>query len=243
VESTHNRGLKTCNILQGVISGKEGFMRVLAFSDLHGSIDMVVRILASEGNFDVVILAGDITTAGTPSQLEKAIRRIEAFGKPVLAVAGNMDSLALERKLELLGVSIDSRGVVIGDVGFFGVSAAPASPLRTLNEISEREIMERAEAGWKGVVAARWKIFVPHAAPKDTALDITLAGKHAGSSAVRDFIRQRKPDATICGHIHEARGIDKIAGMPVVNCGPAGKGYYVVMTVGAILNLENRSFQ
>jgi uncharacterized protein len=216
-------------------------MRVLAFSDLHGSIEMVLRILALERTFDLVILAGDITTGGTPSELEDAIRRIEAFGKPVLAVAGNMDSLALERKLEQLGVSIDSRGVVIGEAGFFGVSAAPASPLRTLNEISEREIMDRAEAGWKGVAAARWKIFVPHAAPKDTAVDLAHSGKHVGSTAVRDFIRKRNPDATICGHIHEARGIDKIAGLPVINCGPAGKGYYVVMTIGEILELENRS--
>jgi hypothetical protein len=216
-------------------------MRVIAFSDLHGSTDSVLRILAFERTFDLVILAGDITTAGTPTELERTIRWIEAFGKPVLAVAGNMDSLALERKLEQLGVSIDSRGVVIGEVGFFGVSAAPASPLRTLNEISEREIMNRAEAGWKGVAAARWKIFVPHAAPKDTSVDLAHSGKHVGSTAVRDFIRKRKPDATICGHIHEARGIDRIAGLPVVNCGPAGKGYYVVMTIGEILELENRS--
>jgi hypothetical protein len=27
----------------------------------------------------------------------------------------------------------------------------------------------------------------------------------------------------------------------VINCGPAGKGYYVVMTIGEILELENRS--
>ncbi len=216
-------------------------MRVLAFSDLHGSIEVVERVLTLEKRFDLVILAGDITTGGTPSELEKAIRRIEAFQKPVLAVAGNMDPLSLERKLVQLGVSIDSRGVVIGEAGFFGVSAAPASPLHTLNEISEREIMARAEAGWKGVAAAHWKIFVPHAAPKGTALDRARSGKHVGSSAVRDFIRLRKPDATICGHIHEARGIDKIAGLPVINCGPAGKGYYAVVTIEDIIELENRS--
>jgi Icc-related predicted phosphoesterase len=216
-------------------------MRVLAFSDLHGSIDIVERILTLERTFDAVILAGDITTVGTPSQLESAIRRVEAFGKPVMAVAGNMDPLALERKLEHLGVSIDSRGRLIGDVGFFGVSAAPASPLRTPNEISEREITDRAEAGWKDVAPARWKIFVPHASPKDTALDLVHPGKHVGSSAVRDFIQRRKPDATICGHIHEARGMDRIGGMPVVNCGPAGKGYYVVMTIGDIIEIENRA--
>ena len=125
-------------------------MRVLAFSDLHGSIEMVERVLALERIFDLVILAGDITTAGTPTELEKAIRRVEAFRKPVLAVAGNMDPLPLERKLEQIGVSIDSRGVVIGEAGFFGVSAAPASHLHTPNEISEREIMSRAEAGVEG---------------------------------------------------------------------------------------------
>ena len=216
-------------------------MRVLAFSDLHGSIEIVERVLALERSFDLVILAGDITTVGTSSEVEKAIRRVEAFGKPVLAVAGNMDPLALERKLAQLGVSIDSRGVVIADAGFFGVSAAPVSPMHTPNELSEREIMDRAEAGWRGVASARWKIFVPHASPRDTLLDLTHGGKHVGSTAVRDFIRRRKPDATICGHIHEARGIDQVEGTPVVNCGPAGKGFYAVMTIGETILVENRS--
>jgi Icc-related predicted phosphoesterase len=30
----------------------------------------------------------------------------------------------------------------------------------------------------------------------------------------------------ICGHIHEARGIDMIGTTRIVNCGPAGKGEY-----------------
>jgi hypothetical protein len=218
-------------------------MRVLAFSDLHGSIDIVERVLALERGFDAVVLAGDITTAGTPSELEKTIGRVAAFRKPVLAVAGNMDPLPLERKLQQLGVSIDSRGVTIGEAGFFGVSAAPATPMHTPNELSEREIMARAEAGWKCVTAARWKIFVPHAAPKDTALDLLPSGKHAGSLAIRDFIRRRKPDATICGHIHEARGVDTVDGKPAVNCGPAGKGYYAVMTIGDEIVLENCSLR
>ena len=216
-------------------------MRILGFSDMHGSIEIVERILALERRFDLVIIAGDITTVGTPTELEKSIRRVEAFGKPVLAVAGNMDPLPLERKLEQIGVSIDSRGVLIGDVGFFGVSGAPASPLNTPNEISEREITDRAEKGWKAVAAARWKIFVPHASPKDTALDRVKGGKHVGSTAVRDFIVRRKPDATICGHIHEARGMDEIAGKKVANCGPAGKGYYVVLTIDETVKMENRS--
>ncbi|HUI09224.1 MAG TPA: metallophosphoesterase [Bacteroidota bacterium] len=218
-------------------------MRVLAFSDLHGSIDLVERVLVLERSFDLVVLAGDITTAGTTSEITKAIERVGVFRKPVVAVAGNMDPLPLERALERLGVSIDSRGAVFGDAGFFGVSAAPESPMRTPNEISEREIMDRAEAGWKAVAAARWKIFVPHASPRDTLLDLTHSGEHAGSTAVRDFILRRKPDAVICGHIHEARGIDTINGVPAVNCGPAGKGYYALVTIGETITMENRSLK
>jgi len=218
-------------------------MRVLAFSDVHGSIEIVERVLVLERSFDLVVLAGDITTNGTTSEITKAIERVGVFQKPVVAVAGNMDPLPLERALVRLGVSIDSRGVVIGEAGFFGVSAAPESPMRTPNEISEREIMDRAEAGWKGVASARWKIFVPHAAPRDTLLDLSHGGMHFGSTAVRDFILRRKPDAVICGHIHEARGIDTVGGAPAINCGPAGKGYYALVEIGETITLENRSLK
>jgi len=218
-------------------------MRVIAFSDIHGSIEIVERVLVLERAFDLVVLAGDITTAGTTSEITKAIERVGVFRKPVIAVAGNMDPLPLERALMRLGVSIDSRGAVHGDVGFFGVSGAPETPMRTPNEISEREIMDRAEAGWKSVAAARRKIFVPHAAPRDTLLDLAHGGKHFGSTAVRDFILRRKPDAVICGHIHEARGIDTVGGVPSVNCGPAGKGYYAVIEINDKITLENRSLK
>jgi len=32
-------------------------------------------------------------------------------------------------------------------------------------------------------------------------------GRHAGSTAVRDFIRQYQPGHFFCGHIHEAEGV------------------------------------
>jgi len=218
-------------------------MRVLAFSDVHGSIEMVERVLVLERTFDLIVLAGDITTAGTTSEITKAIERVSVFRKPVAAIAGNMDPLPLERTLKRLGVSIDSSGAVYGNAGFFGVSGCPESPMRTPNELSEREIMDRAEAGWKSVAAARWKIFVPHTAPHDTLLDLTHSGIHAGSTAVRDFVLRRKPDAVICGHIHEACGMDTVGGVPAINCGPAGKGRYAVVTIGESIAMENRSLR
>ena len=128
-----------------------------------------------------------------------------------------------------LGVSINACGRVIGDVGFFGVSAAPVSVLRTPNEITEEEIMRRAEQGWTDVAACRQTVFVPHAPPAGTALDRLRDGRHVGSTAVREFIERRAPDLVVCGHIHEARGTDRIGSTLIANCGPAGKGFFAVL--------------
>ena len=214
-------------------------MRIIAFTDIHGSFDTVEGILRREKDFDVVVIGGDLTTYGTSSQAEMAIRRFQAFGKPVLLVAGNMDPAPVEDAIVRMDVSIDGRGVVLGEVGFFGVSAAPFSPLNTPNEISEDEIRARADRGWKDVEPARWKIFVPHSPPKDTRLDRIYSGLHVGSTAVREFTLQNAPDVMICGHIHEARGRDSLGETSLVNCGQAGKGYYAVVNIDNEITVQS----
>jgi hypothetical protein len=202
---------------------------LLAFSDIHGAYRDVDRAISAHGAFDAIILAGDLTTVGTAREAREAIRLMLAHGKPVMTVAGNMDPGPVEEEFRALGVSIDARGRTIGGIGFFGVSAAPVSALRTPNEITEEEILRRAEQGWSEVAGCARKVFVPHAPPAGTALDRLRDGRHVGSSAVREFIERRRPDVVICGHIHEARGIDRIESTLIVNCGPAGKGSYAVL--------------
>ncbi|HTR80948.1 MAG TPA: metallophosphoesterase, partial [Bacteroidota bacterium] len=193
-------------------------MQILALTDIHGSYETMESIIKAEPAADVIVLGGDITTNGNSSEMNEALRRARYFGKRVLAVCGNMDPFPLDDVIKKAGVSINAKGVVIGDVGFFGVSAAPSSFLRTPNEISEAEIEGRAKNGWVDVASARWKIFVPHAPPSNTSLDKTFFGKHVGSTSVRTFIETRQPDVVICGHIHEARGEDAIDKSKIVNC-------------------------
>jgi Icc-related predicted phosphoesterase len=214
-------------------------LRILAVSDVHGSYNNVDVILSHEASCDVLIIGGDLTTYGTAGEATTAIKHIQSFGKPVFAVGGNMDPPQLEDTFVQLGVSINGRGVIVNGVGFFGVSAAPISPLKTPNEVPEEEIKRRADAGWEEVLDARWKIFVPHAPPHDTKVDIVASGRHVGSTAVRRFVETNQPDVVVCGHIHEARGMDSIGKTKIINCGLAGRGLYGMIHIDDAISVKS----
>ncbi len=219
---------------------EEGRMRILAFSDIHGSYDRTYAIIEKERLFDVVLVAGDLTTHGTPDEAEEVIIRLKEYGKPVVLVAGNMDPPVLESTFEKLHVSIDGRARTIDSVAFFGVSGSPVTPMRTPYELSEEEIMVRAQRGWEQARGATTKVFVPHAPPRNTKVDKVLMGIHVGSTAVRSFIEQYKPDIVVCGHIHEARGQHEIGPTEIVNCGPVAKGYYAVIDIGKQITIKSK---
>ncbi len=213
-------------------------MKILALSDIHGAFKSVESILERESDCSAVILSGDLTTNGTVTQARDAVKRFLQFGKPLFAVSGNMDQPETDAALEELGVGVNGRGLMLDQIGVFGVSASPFTPLHTPYEISEEEIALRAHAGWKDIQSARTTIFVPHAPPAHTKIDVLANGEHAGSAAVRKFIEQHEPTLVVCGHIHEARGIDTLGNSTLVNCGPAGRGYYAVITVAKEVHVE-----
>ena len=63
------------------------------------------------------------------------------------------------------------------------------------------------------------KIFISHTPPYGI-LDRTGSGIRAGSKALRNFIRDADMELVICGHVHEAKGIEKWQGKLIVNPGP-----------------------
>ncbi|OPY81775.1 MAG: Calcineurin-like phosphoesterase superfamily domain protein [Syntrophorhabdus sp. PtaU1.Bin153] len=52
-------------------------------------------------------------------------------------------------------------------------------------------------------------VYVIHAPPYATKLDVLRNGRHAGSRSVRDFIENYGPPLTLHGHIHESRHMTK----------------------------------
>jgi len=206
-------------------------MKILAISDIHGAYGKAEAIIKNEAA-DVVILAGDLTTVGSVKEAERAIGQLASAASRLLAIAGNMDLPQHDELFVRLGVSIAGRGVEIGGVGFFGVSASPFTPMHTPYEIPEEEIAARLAAGYGEIRHCRRKVLIPHAPPYGTRVDIVHAGYHVGSTAVREMIETAEPDVVICGHIHEGRGEDTIGATKIVNCGSAADGYYAVIHIG-----------
>ena len=213
-------------------------MRIAYVVDVHDRFDAVPDVLSRTGPVDVLVVGGDITTFGTPDDAERAIASWRPLAPGLMAVAGNCDSPEIDARLVDLGVSLDARGVVLDGVGLFGASAAPHSPLHTPYEVPDEELGRRAEAGLADLDGARVRIFCPHSPPYDTACDRLRDGRHVGSRALRDFVDREQPDLLLCGHIHEARGLDDVGRTRVVNPGPVASGHYALVEAGDDVSVE-----
>jgi len=205
---------------------------------VHGHADAVADVVAALGGLDLLIVGGDITTAGTPDDAEEAIRSWLPLAPRLLALAGNMDSPEIDDRLAELGVALDGRGVNFGDIGVFGVSAAPISPLATPYELADDELERRIAQGYAALDGCRVTVFCPHAPPAGTACDRLASGEHVGSAVVRAFVEREQPDLVLCGHIHEARGTDVVGTSRIVNPGPVRAGHYAVAEIDGEVNVR-----
>jgi uncharacterized protein len=213
-------------------------MKIAYVVDVHDRFGSVPTAMAQIGAIDVLIVGGDITTGGGPDDAERAIEGWRALAPRLLALAGNMDSAAIDARLVEVGVSLDARGFEFGDVGVFGASGAPLSPLRTPYELSDGELERRIERGFAAVQDCRVRIFCPHAPPARTACDRLRSGEHVGSEVIRAFVERTQPGLVLCGHIHESRGLDEIGRSRIVNPGPVSAGHYAVVEVDGELSVR-----
>ena len=194
-------------------------MRILAISDIHGRSLRPAAALARDA--DLLIIAGDITQFGGKKE---ALRSLDALTgqTPVCAVFGNCDHKEVALALEERGISVHGRSATFGEVVVTGVSGAPSSPFGTPGEYDEDEL----RALLVPPPAGRTSVLVTHAPAFGTALDIAPAAGHIGSHAIRDYILATRPALHVCGHVHEAAGIDRLMGTLLVNPGPFFEGRY-----------------
>jgi len=205
-------------------------MKIISFGDIHEDSGNL-RLLKNElENADIVIVTGDLTNYNGKEEAGKIIEEIMRYNENILAQMGNLDQPEVNDYLNEKGINLHRNGFIKDDIGIFGVGGSNLTPFRTPTEFSEDEIEAFLLEGLEKVREAKFKILVPHMPPKDTKIDVITTGAHVGSQSVRDFILRHKPDISLSGHIHEARGTDKLEGTLIFNAGMFRDGGYVKIT-------------
>jgi hypothetical protein len=199
-------------------------MKIMALADIHSRLDYPRSVIEELRAVDLVIIAGDITNFGDHDEAKRVIEGISRHNANVLAVPGNCDRSGVARALNDYGMNLHATGRIVNDVTLMGVGGCNKTPFHTPTEYTEKE-MERLLGEFRRRPEMSKYILVTHAPPHKTKLDRMFIGFHVGSKAIRGFIEHFEPDLVICGHIHEAQGVDRIGKTVVLNPGPFPRHY------------------
>ncbi len=208
---------------------------ILTLGDIHGRIGWTDTLRSAARDCRMVLLCGDLTDFGGPDEARRVIEEITAYCPQVYAVPGNCDSPEILPWLSEAGISLHGRGIEVEPgLGLCGVGGSNHTPFATPLELDPDELAYCLERGWTSIAALAVRIVLHHAPPYRTRCDRTRLGLHVGVKGLRAFCEAREPELVVCGHIHEARGIDRIGATVVVNGGMAARGH------GALVSIRDR---
>ncbi len=194
-------------------------MKLLLFSDLHANQDTALRLVERATTVDALIGAGDL--AIFRRKLDVCIDILRKVRLPVILVAGNHET-ADELRAACRGWSsvyiLHGTKVTLANLTFFGIGGGiPVTPFGAWShDFSEDQAAELLKD------CPSHCVLVSHSPPYGV-VDTAFAGKHLGSTAVRDAVLRAQPRLVVCGHIHESGGQTGIlSSTPVINAGPQG---------------------
>lgn len=192
-------------------------MRVLIFSDIHGDIRALERLVAQPA--DLYIAAGDLTTFGRG--LERLGEVLRPLGERCWVLPGNHETHEQTRAFcGKFGLTDFHRQVrEWNGAHWAGLGYSNPTPFDTPGEYTEEEIAE-ALAAFNGVKPL---YLVVHFPPQNSRVDEVGPGRHAGSRTLRAWVEQHQPTHLFCGHIHECAGrSDEIGATRCFNVGKQG---------------------
>jgi Icc-related predicted phosphoesterase len=225
-------------------SGRPLTLRVAAAGDIHcresRRTEIESAFAALEGRANLVLLAGDLTSHGTPEEariLADASRGVDA---PVVAVLGNHDwhagrSEKIVAILQEAGVTVLERstsvreiqGIEVGIVGTKGfVGGFPGSYLPDFGEPLLRQVYAEGiaevaaiDAGLRSVAMCPVRILMLHYSPTDTTLEGEPPGiwTFLGTDRMAAPIAEHAPDLVVHGHAHAGRFEGRVGEVPVYN--------------------------
>jgi Icc-related predicted phosphoesterase len=214
-------------------------LKIFALTDLHRSLNAAngAANKIAEEQPDAILIAGDISH-GSLNEAVNLLQILNNSKKDVFFVPGNMDSPELLNWNKKNIKNIHGRCERFSNYSLIGVGGSVYTPFNTHLEFAENEIEETLNQALLKCAEKKNMILISHCPPKDTKLDRTATGIHAGSKSVLRFIESKKPLLVVTGHIHEARGIDKIDETIIVNPGPAHMGRYVIIELGEKIHVK-----
>jgi len=209
-------------------------MNILAVTDIHSRIGYARKLARKIKNIDVAVIAGDITDFGDINLALYIISLFQKACRNVVFVPGNCDDPKLIKVKDVRNtINLHGNYFITGDVAFLGVGGSNITPFHTPIEYTENELWDILLKLFNMLKSEReyLKILVSHTPPYNTKVDVTFFGVHAGSVSVRKAIETFKPKLCICGHIHEARGVDRIGETLIVNPGPLMRKHYTLINI------------
>jgi len=210
---------------------------IVLVGDVHDERDRLKRSLAllGERRPDLVLLTGDIGRDPPWHRAQRRTRRAEhdesvrsvfdcvrnSCDCPVVFVPGNHD---LDDPPDEVGaINADRRIVEIAGLRVAGFGGAGPTRFGFPYEWSEEQGQVALATMFND--AGQVDVFLSHSPPAATTLDRTAHGAAVGSTAVKDWIGRVRPKLFVCGHIHEAWGVEDLDGVPCVNAGALGEPY------------------
>ena len=182
--------------------------------------------IAQSGKF----VTGDLTITGGVKQAEMVMDVLRAHNPRIWAQIGNMDRPEVDEWLSGLGCNLHTQvHELTPDTAIFGIGASTFTPFGTPSEFPESTFAGWLENSWQKARKYPHTVLVSHNPPKDSACDVIPGNIHVGSTAVREFLEEAQPDVCLCGHIHEARAVDRVGRTIVVNPGALAQGGYVLL--------------
>ena len=206
-------------------------MKLFAISDIHGATKPIEAAAPLISAADWIVISGDITHSKSRAEAADVIACLEQYSIRILAVHGNWDRIEVKDFLEEKGYSLHGKGRILDGIGFFGMGGSSPTPVKTATVYTEEEIALILRTGYEKVRDASQVVLISHVPPRRVR-DRSFIGLRGGSHSVKAFLEVNPISLCLCGHIHEAAGIERFQNTLVANTGSFKKGRYVSVEIG-----------
>lgn len=166
---------------------------------------------ADRPEVQAVVIAGDLVHYHRGSTI---LGKLAALPKPLYTVRGNTDPRRVERFMiaSRRFHFLDFKRFLVHSVPIVGVSGALPIPFRSRIGWLEAQRLDRLATQIDAQT-----VLVAH--PPPWGIRDRVAGRwHAGSKGLRRLVENKSPAVLVCGHIHEAAGVERLGHTTVVNC-------------------------